>query len=79
MTIVVINLPQQVSQLEMLELFEKYGSIKRVLLPTYRKTGFVRNFAFVEMVGNAHEAAAIFNLNGFKWMGYQLQVHSLIL
>ena len=79
MTIVVSNLPQHISQVDLLELFEEYGSIKRVLLPTYRKTGLVRNFAFVEMVGNAHEAAAISDLNGFKWMGYQLQVHSLIL
>lgn len=79
MTIVVSNLPHQVSQVNLLELFDKYGCIKRVLLPTYRKTGLVRNFAFIEMAGNAHEAAAISDLNGFKWMGYQLQVHSLIL
>lgn len=79
MTIVVSNLPHEVTRLDLLELFEEYGPIKRVLLPTYRDTGKVREFAFVEMDRKAQEAAAISELNGSQWMGNKLQVHPLIL
>lgn len=74
MALFIINLPHQATQVELLKLFEKYGSVKRVVAPTDCEANKVIGFAFVEMVEKTQEVLAISELNGTKWMGYQLQI-----
>lgn len=50
MAIFIINLPHQTTQIELLKLFEKYGFVKRLLVPTDCEANKVIGFAFVEMV-----------------------------
>lgn len=74
MTMFIVNLPHQATQVDLLKLFEKYGSVKRIMVPTDWKANKIIGFAFVEMFEKAAELLAISELNGAKWMGYQLQV-----
>ena len=74
MTMFIINLPHQSTPVDLLKLFEKYGPVKRIMVPIDWKANKVIGFAFVEMFDKAQEASAILDLNGAKWMGYQLQV-----
>lgn len=74
MTLFINNLPHEVTEVDVLELFEEYGAVKHIFLPTDWKTNQVLGFAFVEMSVKAREEAAKFELNGSKWMGNQLQI-----
>ena len=49
MSIYVGNLPHEVSQDDLSNVFSEYGNVKRVQLPTDRETGRPRGFGFVEM------------------------------
>ncbi len=75
MTIYVGNLSYRATEDDLKEAFGKYGSIKRIVLPTDRDTGRVRGFAFVEMNDDTEEDAAITKLDGTEWMGRQLRVN----
>ncbi|MFM7353622.1 MAG: RNA recognition motif domain-containing protein [Microcystis aeruginosa] len=75
MSIYVGNLPFEVDQDDVVEVFNEYGKIKRVHLPTERETGRKRGFAFVEMETPQQEAAAIAALDGAEWMGRELKVN----
>lgn len=75
MSIYVGNLPYQVSESDVTEVFAEYGSVKRVQLPTDRETGRMRGFGFVEMSTDAEEEAAISALDGAEWMGRDLKVN----
>jgi RNA recognition motif-containing protein len=75
MTIYVGNLSYQATEEDLQSVFEDYGKVKRVLLPTDRETGRMRGFAFVEMADDAKEDAAIAELDGAEWMGRQLKVN----
>lgn len=46
-TIFVANLPDNFSIPELKEVFKKYGELKDVRIPTDRKTGKLKNFAFI--------------------------------
>ena len=74
MTLFINNLPHQVTEVDILELFEEYGAVKHIFFPTDWKTEQGLGFAFVEMSVKVREAAAKFELNGSKWMGKQLQI-----
>ena len=74
MAILIDNLSSQVTQMNLQELFQAYGSVKQIWLPIDWKKNKVRNFAFVEMLEKADEAAAISDLKGLNWMGHQLQI-----
>ena len=77
MTVFISNLPDQITEVELLELFEEYGPVKDIVLPRNLKTKQVCGFAFVDMLEKAHEAAATSELNGSKWMGSRLQVSEM--
>lgn len=75
MTIYIGNLSYQATEEDLSSVFSEYGTVKRVVLPTDRETGRMRGFAFVEMTDDAHEDAAISELDGAEWMGRQLRVN----
>jgi RNA recognition motif-containing protein len=75
MTIYVGNLPYKATEDDLREVFAEYGGIKRVSVPSDRETGRVRGFAFVEMMEDAQENAAIEALDSAEWMGRQLRLN----
>lgn len=75
MSIYVGNLSYSVTQDELEQVFQEYGTVNRVHLPTDRETGRVRGFAFVELSSEAEEEAAIEALDGAEWMGRDLKVN----
>lgn len=75
MTLYIGNLSYQVTDKDLREVLSEYGSIRRLNLPVDRETGRMRGFAFVEMSDDAHEDAAIEDLNGAEWMGRPLKVN----
>jgi RNA recognition motif-containing protein len=75
MSVYVGNLSYNVSEADLKEIFEEYGSVTRVQLPIDRETGRVRGFGFVEMSSGAEEDAAIEALDGAEWMGRQMKVN----
>ncbi|WP_088241480.1 RNA recognition motif domain-containing protein [Calothrix rhizosoleniae] len=75
MSIYVGNLSYEVTEADLNSVFEEYGTVKRVQVPTDRETGRMRGFAFVEMENETEEAAAIEALDGAEWMGRDLKVN----
>lgn len=75
MTIYVGNLPFEVSDEDVQDVFKEYGDVKSVYLPTDRESGRPRGFGFVEMVDEAKEQDAIDALNEADWMGRTLRVN----
>ncbi|MDA0866332.1 MAG: RNA-binding protein [Cyanobacteria bacterium] len=74
MTVYVGNLSYNATD-DLTEVFKEYGAIKRIQVPVDRETGRMRGFAFVEMEEEAHEDAAIEDLDGAEWMGRTLKVN----
>lgn len=75
MTIYIGNLSYQATEEDLKSVFEDYGTVKRVVLPTDRETGRMRGFAFVEMSDDTSEDSAITSLDGAEWMGRNLKVN----
>jgi RNA recognition motif-containing protein len=75
MSVYVGNLPFKVTEEDLVETFQEYGTVKSVQLPKDRETGRMRGFAFVEMSTETEEAAAIDALDGAEWMGRDLKVN----
>jgi len=75
MSIYVGNLSYEVTQDDLSHVFQEYGKVKRVQLPTDRETGRPRGFGFVEMETDAEEAKAIEALDGAEWMGRDIKVN----
>ncbi|MGR3274819.1 RNA-binding protein [Acaryochloris sp. 'Moss Beach'] len=75
MTIYIGNLSYQATENDVREVFNEYGTVKRVVLPVDRETGRMRGFAFVEMTEDNEEETAIADLDGAEWMGRQLKVN----
>jgi len=68
MTLRVNNLPPQVTEANLTELFSEYGSIERIEI-------FVdKTAAFVTLSGDQEEDAAISALNGKEWRGNTLEL-----
>ena len=74
MSIYVGNLAYEIGREDLNEVFNEYGTVQRVHIPTDRETGQVRGFAFVEMESEANEAKAIKTLDGAEWMGRDIKV-----
>ncbi|MCU0526594.1 MAG: RNA-binding protein [Elainella sp. Prado103] len=74
MSIYVGNLSYSVTQEDLTQVFEEYGKVKSVTLPTDRETGRLRGFAFIELDTTTGEDAAIEALDGAEWMGRDLRV-----
>jgi len=75
MTIYVGNLSFRAEREDLLNLFAQYGEVRNCSLPLERDTGRKRGFAFVEMVDDASETAAIDALQGVELMGRPLRIN----
>ncbi len=64
MNLFVIGLPYDLDDAELVEIFEKFGTIKSAKVVLDRETGKSRGFAFVDMPDNAEAKDAMENLNG---------------
>lgn len=69
------NMSFQTTEEELRALFQPFGEITRVNIPTDRDTGRARGFAFVEMASASEAAGAIAALNGRELGGRQLRVN----
>ena len=75
MSIYVGNLSYDVTQDDLKEVFQDYGTVTRVYLPTDAETGKMRGFGFVEMASAEDAKKAIEQLNGTKFMERSLTVN----
>ncbi len=75
MTLYIGNLSYDATEEHLREVFEKYGEIRRIVLPVDRETGKRRGFAFVELVDESQETVAIEDLDGATWLGRVLKVN----
>ncbi len=75
MSVYVGNLSYDVTRQDIEDVFNEYGRVNRVSLPTDRETGRLRGFAFVEMAAKEDETKAIEALDGAEWMGRVLKVN----
>jgi RNA recognition motif-containing protein len=64
MNLFVIGLPYDLDDAELVEIFEKFGTIKSAKVVLDRETGKSRGFAFVDMPDNAEAKDAMESLNG---------------
>ncbi len=74
MSIYVGNLDYQIDREDLSEVFNEYGNVKRIYIPTDRETGRRRGFAFVEMESKANENKIIEILDRAEWMGREIKV-----
>ena len=75
MNIYVGNLSYELTEHELQELFEEYGSIVKVSIITDRETGRSKGFGFVEMEKQADAERAIENLDGHSVNGRNITVN----
>jgi len=75
MTIFVGNVPWSITEDELHQLFERYGSVASVRLAIDRETGRARGFGFVEMPDADEAQAAIMGLHGCAVEGRLLTVN----
>jgi RNA recognition motif-containing protein len=68
------NLPYEVTEQQLQQLFAEYGAVASVAIPTDRETGRVRGFGFVEMSEGGDASKAIAALNGRDFGGRSLNV-----
>lgn len=74
-SIFVGNMSFHTTEDDLRALFQPFGEITKVSIPTDRDTGRVRGFAFVEMANSGEATAAIAALNGKELDGRQLRVN----
>lgn len=74
MNIFVASLSYQVSEADLRELFEEYGTVSSAKIITDRETGRSKGFGFVEMDDDAEGQRAIEELNGAEFDGRTLAV-----
>ncbi|NEP19215.1 MAG: RNA-binding protein [Leptolyngbya sp. SIO4C1] len=75
MSVYVGNLSYDITREDLERVFNDYGSVNRVSLPTDRETGRPRGFAFVDMGAEAEEQAVIEALDGAEWMGREMRLN----
>lgn len=66
MKLIALNLPRDLSEQELAELFKAYGNIKACNLVVNEDTGKSKGFGFVEMALDHEGDVAIEELNGKK-------------
>ena len=69
------NLSYETTELELRELFGKYGTVADAKVVMERETGRPRGFAFVEMSSDQEAQASIAELNGRELGGRALNVN----
>lgn len=75
MTIYIGNLSFQAEREDLVDLFGQYGEVRQCSLPLDRETGRKRGFAFVDLIDDAAEEAAIKDLQNVEWMGRMIRVN----
>jgi cold-inducible RNA-binding protein len=75
MDIYVGNLPYDVSDSDLQQLFSKYGTVASARVVTDRATGRAKGFGFVEMSDRAEAEKAIASTNGTDMNGRPLRVN----
>ena len=75
MNIYVGNLPYQITEKKLMDLFVDFGKVSSAKLITDRITGQPRGFGFVEMPTQSEAEAAIKALNGTSVEGMAIQVN----
>jgi RNA recognition motif-containing protein len=74
MNIFVASLSYQISEADLRELFEGYGTVSSAKIITDRETGRSKGFGFVEMDDDSEGQRAIEELNGAEFDGRTLAV-----
>lgn len=69
------NLPFEVTEESLQELFESHGQVTSAKVITDRDTGRPRGFAFVEMASSQEAQEAIKSLDGKDFQGRNLKVN----
>lgn len=77
MALFINNLPIHVTHADILELFEEFGSVIHIFLPTNWYTEQPLGFAFVEMSTRKQAESAIKVLNACQWMGNKLYLMNI--
>ena len=72
------NLSFSVTEDDLRQLFEQYGTLERVTIVTDRDTGRSRGFGFVEMANGPEADGAISGLDGREWNGRALKVNEAL-
>ena len=75
MNIYLGNLPYNINEDEIMELFEEYGNVSTVKLITDKFTGKSKGFGFVEMPSDDDAKKAIEELNGKEVKGRNITVN----
>lgn len=75
MNIYIGNLPSNITESELRELFESFGQIESVNLVKDRFSGESRGFGFVDMPSRKEAIAAIAGLNGKNVKGQSIKVN----
>lgn len=69
------NLPYDVTEEQVVELFKEFGEVNRAALVKDRETGRPRGFGFVEMPNDDEARSAIEALSGKDYQGRPLTVN----
>ena len=68
------NLSYNVDDQSLTDLFSQHGNVESARIVTDRETGRSKGFAFVEMSADSEANTAIEKLNGFDFLGRNLNV-----
>src|SRR5688572_27972619 len=75
MNIYVANIAFKASDSELKELFEEYGEVSSAKIIMDKETQRSRGFGFVEMPDDTSARQAMSELNGFSFLGKELNVN----
>jgi len=74
MKLLIRNLTRTISEAELQEMFESYGTVQSCTLVMDKETGSSKGFGFVEMPKPGEAKAAMKNLNGKDIEGNRVRV-----
>ena len=74
MKLLIRNLTRTITEIELREMFESYGTVQSCALVMDKETGSSKGFGFVEMPKPGEAKAAMKNLNGKDIEGNRVRV-----
>ena len=74
MKLLIRNLSRSITEVELREMFESYGTVQSCALVMDKETGSSKGFGFVEMPKIGEAKAAMKNLNGKDIAGNRIRV-----
>jgi len=74
MKLLIRNLTRTITEIELREMFESYGTVQSCALVMDKETGSSKGFGFVEMPKSGEAKAAMKNLNGKDIEGNRVRV-----